>query len=139
MATSTSPSSSFLGVKPGMNTTYKVVYGGWTAPASDRGDSWSSSESAPFAISVARRITHPSAGFLLEGRVSPKYARKPIRVRATKTQGRRYKLVATIRTDRKGSYSYTLPKRRGTWYWLVSVKGDTRFRATSFTYETRVF
>ena len=44
-----------------------------------------------------------------------------------------------VRTDRRGRYSYVLPKRRGTWYWIVRVKGDARYRGNAFAYQTNVF
>lgn len=137
--TNASPGADFLDVEPRMTTTYKVVYGGGTETDTAKGDRYASSESAPFTVAVKRRITHPSAGFELEGRVTPRYRRKPVRIRASRDQEAGYELVRVVRTDRRGRYSFRLPRRSGTWYWIISVRGDKRFRGAAFGYETSVF
>ena len=137
VATSTSPTADFLGVRPRMSTTYKVVYSGSTDTGN--GTSWAASTSAPFTVAVARRITHPTSGFDLSGRVTPRFARKLVLVRASRDKAEGYTLVRAVRTDRRGRYTYVLPKRRGTWYWIIRVKGDSRFRGNAFAYETTVY
>lgn len=137
VATNSFPGADFLDVAPRMTTTYKVVYGGGSETA--KGDRYSPSESAPFTVAVKRRITHPSAGFVLEGRVTPRYRSKPVRIRASRDQETGYELVRVVRTDRRGRYSFRLPQRSGTWYWIISVRGDKRFRGAAFGYETSVF
>ena len=137
VATSTSPGTDFLDVRPWMDTTYKVTYSG--SADTGNGDSWASSESDPVTIGVKRRIVHPTSGFDLSGRVTPRFGRKLVMVRASRDQSQGYTRVKALRTDRRGRYSYVLPKRRGTWYWIVRVKGDSRFRGNAFAYETNVF
>lgn len=137
VATSTSPGADFLDVRPWMNTTYKVAYSG--SSDTGNGDTWAASESEPFTIGVKRRIVHPTTGFDLGGRVTPRYGRKVVVVRASRDKARGYTVVRTVRTDGRGRYSYVLPKRRGTWYWILRVKGDASYRGNAFAYQTNVF
>lgn len=139
VATNSSPGADFLDVTPRMTTTYKVVYGGGTETDTAKGDRYASSESVPFTVAVKRRITHPSAGFELEGRVTPRYRRKLVRIRSSRDQEAGYELVRVVRTDRRGRYSFRLPQRSGRWFWIISVPGDQRFRGAAFGYETSVF
>ena len=139
VATNSFPGADFLDVAPRMTTTYMVVYGGGTESDTAKGDRYAPSESAPFTVAVKRRITHPSAGFELEGRVTPRYRRKPVRIRASRDQEAGYELVRVVRTDRRGRYAFRLPRRNGTWYWIISVRGDKRFRGAGYGYETSVF
>lgn len=135
--TSTSPGADFLDVRPWLNTTYKVAYSG--SSDTGNGDSWAASESEPFTIGVKRRIVHPDTGFDLSGRVTPRFGRKVVVVRASRDKATGYTVVTRVRTDRRGRYSYVLPKRRGTWYWIVRVTGDDRYRGNAFAYQTNVF
>jgi hypothetical protein len=137
VATSTSPGADFLDVRPWMNTTYKVAYAG--SADTGNGESWAASESDPFTIGVRRRIAHPTTGFDLSGRVTPRFGRQVVAVRASRDKARGYTVVRTLRTDRRGRYSYVLPKRRGTWYWILRVRGDARYRGNAFAYQTNVF
>ncbi|KRE97516.1 hypothetical protein ASG76_02030 [Nocardioides sp. Soil774] len=137
VATSTSPGADFLDVRPWMNTTYKVAYSG--SSDTGNGDTWAASESEPFTIGVKRRIVHPTTGFDLGGRVTPRYGRKVVVVRASRDKARGYTVVRTVRTDGRGRYSYVLPKQRGTWYWILRVKGDASYRGNAFAYQTNVF
>ncbi|WP_322920049.1 hypothetical protein [Nocardioides renjunii] len=138
VATTTSPGASFLDVRPRMNTTYKVVYAGHVEADRTKGDTYTSSESATFGVDVSRRITHPSAGFVLKGKVTPDYRKKKIVIEVSKKQDEGYKKFMTIRTDRAGAYKVTLPRRSGTWYYTVIVKGDARYLGTGFAWRTWV-
>ena len=137
VVTSTSPGADFLDVRPWMNTTYKVAYSG--SSDTGNGDSWAASESEPFTIGVKRRIVHPTTGFDLGGRVTPRFGRKVVVVRASRDKTTGFTVVKRVRTDRRGRYSYVLPKRRGTWYWILRVTGDARYRGNAFAYQTNVF
>ena len=73
VATAENTYASFYDVKPQMNTAYKVVYSGFTDPDQGTyGDNYTPSESAPFTIGVARKITRPSSGFVIKGKVTPR-------------------------------------------------------------------
>jgi hypothetical protein len=137
VATSSTPSADFPGVKPRMNTSYKVVYGGYEAD-SPRDDSYEPSESGVFTVEVARTITYPSGGFDLAGRVKPRYGNKKIVIRVSRTQESGYVRYKAIRTDDRGRYSITLPRRKGTWFWSFRVKGDARYLPTRFEWKTWV-
>lgn len=138
VATTTNAYASFYDVKPAMNTTYKVVYSGFTATASYQ-DNYAPSESATFTVGLTRKITYPSSGFVIKGKVSPKYAKKKIVIKASRKQNKGYQAFKTIKTTSAGKYRITLPKRGGTWYWSFAVKGDSKFLATGFVWETRVY
>lgn len=137
VATSSSPSADFPDVKPRMNTSYKVVYGGYEADSS-QDDSYEPSESGVFTVEVARTITYPSGGFDVAGRVRPRYGNKVIVIRVSRTQESGYVRYTTIRTDDRGRYSITLPRRKGTWFWSFRVKGDARYLPTRFEWKTWV-
>jgi len=140
VSTGAYPGSDFYPVKPAMNTTYKVVFGGYTDPVqTPYSDNYAPSESAPFTVSVSRKISYPSSGFVLKGKVSPDYGKKKIVIKASKKQKKGYKPFTTIKTNKAGKYKVTLPKRGGTWYWSFAVKGDTKFLATGFVWKTTVF
>ena len=137
VGTSTAASPDFSAVTPRMTTSYKVVYHGHEADSS-QDDSHESSESAVFTVEVARTITYPSGGFVLEGRVRPRYGNRPIVIKSSRSRSSGYVRHKAIRTDRRGRYSITLPRRKGTWYWTVKVKGDARYLPTDFQWETWV-
>ncbi|GAA1935350.1 hypothetical protein [Nocardioides hwasunensis] len=140
VATATSTGGDFLGVTPALNTTYKVAYAGYTPTgSSSTEDTYSPSESDTFVIGVARTITHPTSGFVLKGTVAPEFGKKKITIRASKSRKRGFKPFRTIKTTRTGSYRTRLPARDGTWYWKVSVRGDSRFRGNGYVWKTEVF
>ncbi|SEB55964.1 hypothetical protein SAMN04489844_0523 [Nocardioides exalbidus] len=138
VATSSSPGSDFYDVEPTMNTTYKVVYSGFSA-ASSSDDSFAPSESAEFQVGVRRLITHPSAGLVLKGKVTPGYGGKKVTVKASRSRTGPFKAYKKIRTNRAGKYRIKLPARDGVWYWQVSVRGDSRWRGNSYIWQTEVF
>lgn len=137
VATSANVFASFLDVKPKMTTSYKVVYTGYTATTTSE-NNYTPSESAPFTVSVARKITNPDSGFVLKGKVTPDYAKKRIVIQVSKKVNKAYKRFATIKTDRRGKYRITLPKRRGTWYWSVSVRADSKYLGNGYVWRTLV-
>ncbi|WP_210649084.1 hypothetical protein [Nocardioides sp. SYSU D00065] len=137
VATGTSASSTFFDVKPKINTTYKVVYSGYAATSTYE-DNYAASESAPFTVGVARKITYPSSGFVLKGKVTPNYGKKKIVIKVSKKQNKGFKGFKTIKTNKAGKYRVTLPKRGGTWYWSFTVKGDAKYLGTGFVWKTWV-
>jgi hypothetical protein len=138
VATGTSPSSTYFDVKPQATTTYKVVYSGYTATSTSE-DTYAPSESAAFTVSVARKITYPSSGFVIKGKVTPDYGKKKIVIQVSKKQNKGFKKYKTIKTKSNGKYKIALPKRGGTWYWSFIVKGDSRYEANGFVWKTTVF
>ena len=139
VATAENTYASFYDVKPQMNTSYKVVYSGFTDPDQGTyGDNYTPSESAPFTIGVARKITRPSSGFVIKGKVTPSYAKKKIVIKVSKKEKKGYKSWKTIKTDSKGKYKVRLPRRGGTWYWSFTVKGDAKYLANGFGWRTWV-
>ena len=140
VSTGTASYSSFYDVKPTKTTTYKVVYTGYTDPDQGQfGKNYTPSESAPFTIGVARKITYPSSGFVIKGKVTPDYGKKKIVIQVSKKQTKGFKKFKTIKTKANGKYKVTLPKRGGTWYWSFTVKADSRYLANGFVWKTTVF
>lgn len=139
VATAENTYASFYDVKPQMNTSYKVVYSGFTDPDQGTyGDNYTPSESAPFTIGVARKITRPSSGFVIKGKVTPDYAKKKIVIQVSKKEKKGYKKFKTIKTNKKGKYKVRLPRRGGTWYWSFTVKADAKYLANGFGWRTWV-
>ncbi len=102
MATGAYPGSDYYPVKPTKNTTYKVVFGGYTDPVQTQySDNYAPSESATFTVQVARKITYPSSGFVLKGKVTPDYGKKKIVIKVSKKQNKGYKKFKTIKTDKR--------------------------------------
>ena len=139
VATAENTYASFYDVKPYATTTYKVVYSGYTdTDQGQYGDNYAPSESASFTVEVARKITYPSSGFVIKGKVTPKYAKKKIVIKVSKKQNKGYKSFKTIKTNRRGKYKITLPRRGGTWYWSFAVKGDAKYAPNGFVWKTFV-
>ncbi|NYE35502.1 hypothetical protein F4692_000606 [Nocardioides cavernae] len=139
VATAENTYASFYDVKPRMNTAYKVVYSGFTDPDQGTyGDNYAASESAPFTVGVARKLTAPKSGFVIKGKLTPDGGKKKIVISVSKKQGKGYKKFKTIKTNKKGKYKVTLPKRKGTWYWNFVVKGDSKYLGTGFGWRTWV-
>ena len=137
VATAENTYASFYDVKPTVTTTYKVVYSGFTATASYQ-DNYTPSESPVFTVGVARKITYPSSGFVLKGKVTPNYGKKKIVIKVSKKKNKGFKSFKTIKTTSTGTYKVALPRRRGTWYWSFTVKGDSKYLANGFLWRTWV-
>ncbi|MBS2936717.1 hypothetical protein KDN32_03050 [Nocardioides sp. J2M5] len=135
VSSNTSASLDFLSVRPRMTTTYKVVYGGYDAPSA-QDDSFASSESAEFTVGVARTITYPTGGFEMKGRVRPAYGKRTIVIKVSDEETSGFKKYRKIRTDRRGRYSVTLPRRSGEWFWTFIVRADDQYRGTRFKWRT---
>lgn len=141
VATGAYPGSDFYPVKPNMNTTYKVVFGGYTDP--DQGefdDNYLPSESAPFTVAVTRKVAFDNPkGTLIKGKVTPNYGKKKIKV--AKKVGKKWKKYKTFTTTRAGKYRFTLPApRRGKTQWRITVPGNaqfTKWETKGFTYSSR--
>lgn len=139
-AIETQPASGYIAwtdFKPEQNTAYKATYSGGTA-ANTFADNYAASESAPLGIEVARKITYPSSGFVLKGKVTPSYGKKKVVIKVSRKQKTGYKKFKTIKTNAKGKYKITLPRRGGTWYWSFVVKGDSKYLANGFVWKTFV-
>lgn len=133
---------SYYDVKPRMNTAYKVVYSGYAA-ASTYEDNYAPSESAPFAVSVQRKVTIDRAKkrMTIKGKVAPKYKKKKVKVDIK--VGKRWKKFKTVRTDRRSRFMVTLPApRRGgkKLFFKITVPGNSQFTKYSevwYTYSYR--
>jgi hypothetical protein len=121
-------SYSFYDVKPTMNTTYKVVYSGYTA-ATQYEDTYLPSESAPFTVSVQRDVTISKAKkrLTIKGKVKPDYKRKKVTIHRKK--GKRWIKVKTVKTNKKSVFQVTLPPapRGKKLYFRITVPGNSQY------------
>jgi hypothetical protein len=139
-AVESQPASGYISwtdFKPQQTTAYKATYSGGTA-ANTYADNYAPSESASLNIGVARKITYPSSGFVLKGKVTPNYGKKKIVIKVSKRKNKGFKSFKTIKTTSAGKYKVTLPRRGGTWYWSFTVKGDSKYLANGFLWRTWV-
>lgn len=135
-AVSTDDSVSYLyfeGLKARSNAQYKVVYPGGT---DYDGDVFLPSESAPFAIGVARKmdLTVKSGTTIFKGKIAPKYKKKKIVIK--KKVRKKWKKFRTVKTNKKSRFAIRLPalgKRGKRTYWKFTVPGNKTFLATSVT------
>ena len=131
VATAENTYASFYDVKPQMNTAYKVVYSGFTDPDQGTyGDNYTPSESAPFTIGVARKITRPSSGFVIKGKVTPDYAKKKIVIQVSKKEKKGYKSSRRSRPTRRASTRSGCPAA------AAPGTGRSRSRVTPSTWPT---
>lgn len=106
--------SSFYDVKPTMNTTYKVVYAGYTATSTSE-DNYTAAESAPFTVGVQRlvEIGKGKGNLMIKGKVKPNYGKKKVKI--LRKKGKRWVKHAKVKTNAKGVFNFRLPRaRRGT-------------------------
>lgn len=118
----------FSGVKAVANAQYKVVYPGGTDTYD--GDVYTPSESAPFAIATARKLTIKNPrGTFIKGKVAPKYKKKPVIIQ--KKVGKKWKKFRKIKTNKQSRFSITLPASRKRTYFKIMVKGNREFATAS--------
>lgn len=119
------------------NATYRAVYSGGSS-----GDtSWTGS-SADKKVKVQRNIEIKDVGdrkVILQGKVKPKYKGK---VAIYKKNGKKWKRVKMVRTNKKSIFRTQLPApRSGRYYWNVKIKASKGFSASQtgkfYTYSYR--
>ena len=114
---------SFYDVKPKLNSTYKVVYSGYTATTSYE-DTVAASESAPFTVGVKRKVILRPQGLKLFGKVKPDYKRKKVVLKLKK--GKKYVPWRKVKTNKKGAFVVKAPNRRG-FKFQVIIKGNAKY------------
>lgn len=131
---------SFSDVKPKKNTQYRLVYNG----GSNSSNTYQPSNSRTIKIRVARKFTLKRTNnyrvFVYKGRVTPKYNKKRLVVKASKKEKKGFKKVKglQVKTNKKGKVTLRLPKRKGKWWWTVTAKGDKNYAANGYKIWTRV-
>ncbi|HSF35793.1 MAG TPA: hypothetical protein VLA70_06750 [Nocardioides sp.] len=139
VATGAYPGSDFYPVKPRVTTTYKVVFNGYTEPVqTEYSDNYTPSESVPFTVGVARKVTigKAKARLTIKGKVKPDYKRSKVKVQIKK--GKKYKKFKTVKTNKKSAFQVRLPApRRGNkLYFKITVPGNEKFLAYSEVWYT---
>ncbi|RYJ05105.1 MAG: hypothetical protein EON52_13315 [Actinomycetales bacterium] len=106
-------------IKAAGNANYRVLYSG-------AGDF--SPSDAGVKSKVQRKIEIKNVGdrkVVLQGKVSPKYKGKVV---IFKKNGKKWKKVKTVRTNKKSTFRTPLPApRSGRYYWNVKIKGSKTF------------
>lgn len=130
VATGSFAGADFYDVKPRANTLYKVVFGGYAA-TSQYQDNYAASESAPFTVAVARKMTIKNPrGTFVKGKISPEYKNKKVLIQ--KKVGKKWKKFRTLKTNKKSKFQTTLPATRKRTYWRFLAKGNTEFATATF-------
>jgi hypothetical protein len=122
-----------------VTTTYKVVFNGYTEPVqTEYSDNYTPSESVPFTVGVARKVTigKAKARLTIKGKVKPDYKRSKVKVQIKK--GKKYKKFKTVKTNKKSTFQVRLPApRRGNkLYFKITVPGNEKFLAYSEVWYT---
>jgi hypothetical protein len=125
VATDDSSYFSFSDIKVPSNASYKVVFAGGPAGFGSSAVNALPSESAPVAVTVARKLTVKSKGLKVRGKITPKYTGK---VRLLKMVGKKKTKKWMVVKAKKGRFSYRAPNRSGFKYVIV-VPGDKDFAA----------
>lgn len=113
----------FYDVKPKRNTTYKIVYSGYAATSSFE-NNLAPSESAPFEVAVQRKVTPKIKGLTVFGKVKPDYKRKKVIIK--RKAGKRFVKFKTLRTNKKGVFSFRAPGRTG-FKFSVTIPADKHY------------
>lgn len=118
----TSPSSFyFSGVKPAMNSQYKVVYSGATETT---GDVFTPSESAPVTVGVQRKTVLKTKGLVVIGKVKPDFGKKKVVIKRKK--GKKYVAFKKVKTNKKGAFRFKAPGKKG-FKFSVTIPSDANY------------
>lgn len=139
VSTGAYPGSDFYPIKPRVTTTYKVVFNGYTEPVqTDYSDNYTPSESAPFTVSVARKVSidNAKARLTIKGKIKPDYKKKKVKIQIKK--GKRYVNFKSVKTTKKSTFQVRLPApRRGNkLYFKITVPGNAKFAGYSEVWYT---
>lgn len=128
----------FPGIKPQMNSSFRVLYSGHAAQTAYQ-DTFAASESPMISVGVQRKVSIKlrSSQLTVLGKVSPDFAKKKILVHhKTKAKGK-WKKFKTLRTNKKGRFKVRFFARRGQKvYFLLTIKGDSRYAGWQGAYYT---
>jgi hypothetical protein len=123
---------SFDKVRPKMNSSYYVVYSGGATGTGTYDKTWTGSTSAESALGVARAIHASTPGLRVVGRVTPKYAKKKVKI--LQVVGKKTKRFATVRTDKKSRFSFRAPNKVG-FKFVVVIPADKKYAGTYAPYQ----
>lgn len=120
----TGTASGFLSfdVPASANATYQLVYSG----GSSSSDTFTATTSAPYAAKVTRKLSLKTKRLQVIGKVSPDYSKKKIKI--FRKDGKKFKKFASVKTDKKGRFTFNAP-RRNKFKFIVVVPGDSTFTA----------
>ncbi len=118
-------------VKPATNAAYKIVYSGYTA-VNQYEDTYLPSESAPFAVSVARKAVFETPGLLLVGKITPDFGKKKVVLKRKK--GKKYVAWKKVKTNKKGQFRVKAPNKSG-FRFSVTIPSDASFTGYTGFYQ----
>lgn len=115
----------FPDVTPKTNSTYRVVYLGYTHQ-NPYEDDYLPSESGTVEVGVQRKVTIKTDDLTAKGKVAPDFAKQKVTV--LKKVGKKYRKLTTVKTDAKGRFRVTFTARRAQRvHFAVEVPGDEHF------------
>ncbi len=128
---------SFSDVVPQTNATYKVVFPGGTEGFGSSANTMAPAESAPIAISVARKVDARTKDLNVLGKVTPDFAKKKIKILQI-VGHKKTKKYATVKTDKKGKFSFRAPKKNK-FKFILMVPADANYAAVANQYIVHVY
>ena len=129
--------ASFDGVLATATSQYRVLYGGYANPStSSTAKSYTASESAPVGVSVVRNVKLKTSGLKVIGKVSPLFSKEKVKV--LKKVGKKYKKYTTVKSDKKGKFSFRAPRKNKFRFALV-IPGDAQFAPVINYYIVHVY
>ena len=137
IATSDSGYFYFENVVPQTNATYKVVFPGGTEGYGGSLKTMAPAESAPIAISVARKVEAKTKDLKVLGKVTPDFAKKKIKILQVLSH-KKTKRYATVKTNKKGKFSFKAPKKNKFKFILV-IPADANYAAVYNRYIVHVY
>jgi hypothetical protein len=127
----------FDNVVPQTNATYKVVFPGGTEGFGGSANTMAPAESAPIAVTVARKVDARTKELRVFGKVTPDFAKKKITILQV-LKHKKTKKYATVKTNKKGKFSFRAP-RRNKFKFVLVVPGDANYAAVYNQYIVHVY
>jgi hypothetical protein len=127
----------FDNVVPQTNANYQVVFPGGTSGFGGSAVTMAPAVSAPITISVQRKVVPKTKELRVFGKVTPDFAKKKIKILQV-LKHKKTKRYATVKTDKKGKFSFRAPKQNK-FKFILLVPGDANYAAVANTYIVHVY
>jgi len=119
------------------NAVYQLVYSGGTSGSGSSATTYTATTSAPFTVRTTRKLSLKTNRLKVIGKVTPDYGKKKIKV--LRKDGKKFKKYASVKTNKKGKFTFNAP-RRNKFKFILVVPGDATFTASpSVVYTVRVY
>jgi hypothetical protein len=127
----------FDNVTPQTNATYKVVFPGGTEGYGGSVKTMAAGESAPIAVTVARKVDARTKDLKVIGKVTPDFAKKKLKILQV-LKHNKTKRYATVKTNKKGKFSFRAP-RKNKFKFILLVPADANYAAVANRYIVHVY